>query len=232
MSKKSWAENEIELACARERELAKKEGNEGDAEYGIACYQSALKAYKALMEDGHSGCSIGITKGILMRLIDGKPLSPVEDTEDMWSISYEEVDHKSYQHERMPSLFKYVYDDGTVRYSDVDRVRCVDLNNPNDVYSNGFITKIINEMFPITMPYYGNDSYKVFRTDFLFDEKNGDFDTMGVYYAIKSDGTRIEINRYFKEDKHSFVEIDEVEYKERMAVSVSKQLEVRNDEST
>ena len=50
-----WAKREIELACKRER------GNHPNDEfdYGCACYASALKAFKSLLEDGHSGMSIG-----------------------------------------------------------------------------------------------------------------------------------------------------------------------------
>ena len=226
---KTWAEYEIELACARERELAKKEGNENDALYGIACYESALKAYKSLMEDGHSGGSIHITKGILTRLIDGKPLSPIEDTEDMWfnppGIDAEDENgNKSYMHKRMTSLFKYVYNDGTIKYSDVDRVYCAGQSNPDVTYRSSFITRIIDELFPITMPYYANGYFKVHTEDFLTDKKNGDFDTMGVLYAIQPDGTRVDIFRYFKEDDHKWSEIDEAEYKERAMISFQKGL--------
>lgn len=227
-AEKSWAECEIELACARERDLAKKEGNEEDANYGIACYKSALKAYKSLNEDGHSGYSISITKDILMRLIEGKPLSPIEDDEEMWFNPYgidpDHGDHKSYQHRRMPSLFKDVYGDGTVKYHDVNRVRCVNINDSNNTWYNGFINKLIHEMFPITMPYYPVGIFTVYVREFLTDKKNGDYDTMGVIYTVKPDGTKIDINRYFKENEHSFDEIDEVEYKEREMVSFRKGL--------
>ena len=42
-----WAEEEIRLACNIKNE------------YTIACYNSAMRAYKSLMKDGHSGASIG-----------------------------------------------------------------------------------------------------------------------------------------------------------------------------
>ena len=79
---KTWAEKEVEIACARERSNSTEEG---EWNYGCACYESALKAYKCLMEDGHSGFSISITKHILTRLIEGKPLTPIEDTDDIWN---------------------------------------------------------------------------------------------------------------------------------------------------
>ena len=76
MDMKSWAEKEIEIACAREKANAE---DSDEWNYGVACYQSALKAFNSLCEDGHSGMSIGFTKNILNRLIDGKPLTPIED---------------------------------------------------------------------------------------------------------------------------------------------------------
>ena len=53
MSMQTWAEKEIEIACKRERADSKVE--DGELDYGCACYESALKAYKSLIEDGHSG---------------------------------------------------------------------------------------------------------------------------------------------------------------------------------
>lgn len=229
-NEKTWAEYEVELACAKERELAKKDGNEEDANYGIACYQSALKAYKTLMEDGHSGASIEFTKGFLMRLIDGKPLTPIEDTEDMWfnppGIDAEDENgDKSYLHKRMSSLCKYIYNNGTIRYSDINRVYCAGQTNPNVTYRSSFITRIIDELFPITMPYYPTGYFKVYTEDLLTDKKNGDFDTMGVLYAIQPDGTRVDIFRYFKEVDHKWSEIDETEYQEREKIAVAMMME-------
>ena len=75
MSMIKWAENEVRIACERENPNRK----EGEFDYGCACYESALKAFKSLMEDGHSGYSIGFTKNILDRLIDGQPLTPITE---------------------------------------------------------------------------------------------------------------------------------------------------------
>ena len=53
MSMSEWAKREIEIACKRER--AEDGTKEGEFSYGAACYESAYKAFKSLMEDGHSG---------------------------------------------------------------------------------------------------------------------------------------------------------------------------------
>lgn len=222
MCMQTWAKKEIEIACSREREASGVD-NDGDWDYGCACYESALKAYKSLMGDGHSGFSIGLTKHILNRLIDGKPLTPIEDTDDVWNDIIDRNDEEGYicfQCTRMSSLFKYVYTDGTVTYKDVDRCYGVDIHDPNNTFSTGLVRKIIDEMFPITMPYSPGKAIAVYCEDFLTDKKNGDFDTRGIFYAIKPDGEKIEINRFFKEYEDGWDEIDEVEYNKRKSVKI------------
>ena len=213
-----WARKEVEIAC--EKENPNRKGDEFD--YGCASYESALKAFESLCEDGHSGFSIKMTQAILNRLLDGQPLTPIEDTDDIWTLcSGYENNSDVYQCKRMSSLFKNVYADGTVKYNDVDRISCVDIHNPKNTYYSGLVTKIIDEMFPIAMPYMPEKPIIVYREDFLTDEKNGDFDTVGVFYALKTENgeqKKIEINRFFKESKNcetGWIEITRREYSER-----------------
>lgn len=213
-----WAEREIELACARERANSTEEG---EWEYGCACYESALKAFKSLAEDGHSGYSIMFTKQILNRLIDNKPLTPIEDTEDGWNEPYycKKRNYKTYQCKRMSSLFKDVYEDGTVKYSDINRVSCVDINNPNASFHSGFVRDIIDEMYPIAMPYMPrNKDYLVCTEDCLTDRKNGDFDTKAIWSVEDPDGEKTYIGRFFKESESGWVEINVSEWNERLAM--------------
>ena len=215
MSMTSWAEKEVEIACRRERELS---GNKDEWDYGCACYESALKALKSLSEDGHSGYSMSITKNILNRLIDGKPLTPIEDSDDVWNeVSGMRDSYKTFQCSRMSSLFKDVYEDGTVKYSDVNRVICVDINDESNCWSNGFIRNIIDEMYPIIMPYMPESKpYKVYCKEYLTDRKNGDFDTVGVFCVKLPDGTTKDIHRYFKDVPNGWDEIDADEYMSRV----------------
>lgn len=212
MGMKGWAEREVQIACERENPDRK----EGEWDYGCACYESALKAFNSLMEDGHSGISIGFTKQILNRLIDSKPLTPIEDTEDVWKeCARNNRGYTTYQCNRMYSLFKEVYPDGSVKYSDVDRVIGVDIDN-DSTWSSGFIRDIIDEMYPITMPYSGGEPYKVYIQDCLYDPEHGDFDTRAVLHIKTPDGKIIYVNRYFKESDSGFVEIDWEEYITRL----------------
>ena len=224
-----WAKREVEIACKKENPNKK----EGEFDYGCACYVSALKAFESLTEDGHSGYSIGITKNILNRLIDGMPLTPIEDTDDIWNMSYENNNgERVYQCSRMSALFKTVHSDGSVDYSSNDYCYCIDINNPKNTYSSGLVRRIIHKMFPITMPYIPGEPIKVFCEDFLTDKNNGDFDTVGVFYVLKEENRepiRIEINRFFREpfknEKESekfprYVEISKEEYDSRKAIKL------------
>lgn len=212
MSMTEWAEREVAIACKKENPDRK----EGEFDYGCACYESALKAYKSLMEDGHSGFSFSLTRQILNRLMLDLPLTPIEDTDDIWSEGYTTEDGVMHlQCMRKSSLFKYVKTDGTIEYRDVDRFVCVNLDNPNCAYHSGLIDRICGEMYPIVMPYMPEEkSYKVYCEDFLVDKKNGDFDTVGILYVIGPDGTRTTINRFFKpgEEGKGWAEIDMSEY--------------------
>jgi len=215
MSMKEWAENEVKLACKKENP----DWNGETFDYGCSCYQSALKAYKSICEDGHSGFSYGVTKNILKRLLDGLPLRPIEDTEDVWGMSYKDEDGTvTYQCKRMSSLFKRVHKDGTVIYSAL-RDYCQEITNPNVTYSGG-VGNIIDEMFPITMPYYPSvEKYKIVVDTFLaegFEGDGTDYNTRALLYVITPEKEKVEVNRYYGEKDGHFVEITKGEYNERL----------------
>lgn len=220
MSMQEWAKREVEIASKRER------GDNPESEdwdYGVACYKGALEAFEVLCKQGHSGASIHITKNILNRLIEGKPLTPIEDTEDIWNEVNRASKGKHYQCKRMSSLFKDVAEDGTVTYTDINRYYCVSEDNPYASWHNGFVSKIYSEMFPITMPYMpSNRADEIVCSELLTDPKNGDYDTMAILYIKRADGERVEVNRYFKEGDTSFIEITLEEYKEREAMDKAR----------
>ena len=222
MSMLEWAKREVEIACKNENPDRK----EGEFDYGCACYEGAFKAFKTLCNQGHSGLSIKLTQSILNRLIDGKPLTPIEDTPDIWNLvtDVNEDGTVEYQCNRMSSLFKKVHTDGSVEYTDVDRVYGIDIYNPHSTYGSSLLTRIINEMFPIKMPYMPDSrSYKIVTADFLVDPKNGDFDTVALITLTTPNGEKIEVNRYFRSPEEGeeetypgWVEIPEDEYTKRV----------------
>jgi hypothetical protein len=222
-----WAKQEVLIAVKNEKEGAQEPG---DANYGVACYNSALKAFMSLSKDGHSGFSIGLTKNILNRLIDGRPLTPIDDVPEVWNDVSEyngpDIGYKQYQCSRMSSLFKKEYTDGRVEYSDVDRMVCYNIDQPDVTYTSNTVSRIIDEMIPVTMPYYPATKRLIVTCDeFLVDPANGDFDTIGVLYYTDTNGDKITINRFFGEDPvtHKFVEIPEEEFNGRKAVRIREQ---------
>lgn len=202
-----WVRMEIELAC----------GNED--EYGKSIYNSAAKAYMSLREDGHSGFSIGITKQILNRMIEHKPLTPLTGADDEWSECVKRDDEEGYicyQNKRYSALFKYVYDNGEIRYSDVDQFVCEDVNSQNIRFYAGYINEHVRHMYPITMPYVPNDKPTViYVEDFLFDPKCGDYDTLWIMYLKEPNGTKKDINIFLAEKDGKMVEISKNEYMDR-----------------
>ena len=203
MSMTEWAENEIKIACQRENPDRK----EGEWDYGCSCYESALKAYKSLMEDEHSWMSFGLTRNILIRLMHGRPLTPIEDAPDSWNhiTTCHQGKYTAYQCKRMSSLFKYVYKDGTIKYTDIEHVCCVDIKSPEISFRNSFICEVCDDICPVTMPYYPSSHPNIVYVD----ETESTLHIL--YYLIKDTGERIDINRYFvKGDDRSWVERKEI----------------------
>ena len=208
-----WAKREVEIACKRENPDLK----EDEWDYGCECYKSALKAYESLCEDGHSGMSFSLTKNILIRLMNGLPLTPIEDNDEEWGMSYHDEDGSAfYQSRRMPSLFKHVNSDGSIRYS-ANNYYCIDEVSGLPYYGGG-ASNILNEYVePIAMPYWPPEKkYEIHTKEYLTDRANGDFDTKAYLYIICPDGKRININRYFGEIDGAWKEIDKKEYKLRV----------------
>lgn len=152
MDMSEWAKNEVELFC------------KGQDEYGKLCAKSALKAFSSLCDDNHSGFSWEITRNLLLRLMDGIPLKPIKDSdfldqEGMIQQSEESLRDRGLrsdlQCKRMPSLFRQETLDGKVTYHCVDRTVCYDEEDEKRIpFTCGEGSRLIDKMFPITMPYY------------------------------------------------------------------------------
>lgn len=205
MTQEELYTREVSLACERERE-----DNHCGWSYGCSCYESALKAFKSLCNDGHSGYSFSVTKNILIRMCDGLPLSPIieDDFKD-------ENGGYLWQCPRMGSLFREVESDGNITYSDVDRYYAFENGDSKHTFTGGGIAKILDEMFPITLPYYPSiEKYKVCVETSLLNPRNGDFDTRAVLWVQTPIGERIDINRFYTEIDGRMTEISKSRYEE------------------
>ena len=200
MERKSWAENEVEIflnECKRE--------NVGDYEYIEAVLNAALKVYNVLVEQGHSGLSYHYTCDVLKNLLDRKPLTSITGDDAEWGDKETRYDGTvCQQNKRRTALFKHTLPDGSIRYSDIDRVRSAEIGTNDYCWCSGLATRIVDEMFPITFPYFPEGTFLVdsltinsLGEDILFNcpDYNGVF----IESFRSPDGKRYEVNRLFLE---------------------------------
>lgn len=218
---KDWAISELKLAGYHP------EATDKDASYGDKCAQAALELFDLLLKQDHSGASIGFTMQILNRLVKRKPLVPLTGEEDEWS-ELEVINGQVYQHnKRYPSLCKKICADGTIKFSDHNRVSCYDailLEDGSRVYwGSGIVTRLMDDLYPITFPYMPDELY-VAVEEILSDPRNGDFDTICIHDVQFSDGSKMNLSRYFGEFEDGWKEITEDEWTLRKQLAKEREL--------
>lgn len=151
----------------------------------------AYEAYKNLIENGHTGYTVGEVTNILTRLIEKKPLTPIHDVPDIWNKVFNCSEYSSYQCTRMPSLYKRVLPDGQIKYHDYDRTFFVDIVT-QDTFRNlpkkGY--DIIDRLIPIKMPYYPPLGY--FK---VYCDRNNITNEIKCRYVIEPDGKKVSLRK-------------------------------------
>ena len=218
MSLDIWAKREVELA---KNEALKSGADNCSAHYICECLNSALKAFNSLREDGHSGASMEQMLMFLQRLVRGLPLTPIDEDTIWVKSAISESGTVTYQCARMTDLFKDVDKEGNITYTDVHRVVCVNKDDPKSpVWYNGFVSKIINSIYPIKFPYYTSSDPIIAYVSEHTTSLSEDFDTMCIDSVKLNSGEIVDVKRFFKEDTNinSWVEIDEEEYNRRVEI--------------
>lgn len=211
-----WARKELKLLGESEKDME---------EYCDAAFRTYCNYVKAMY--GTDNPTLSST--IFNQLILGNPLTPIDDkTPDDWdfvegfnpSSDTHNPGYAIYQCNRRFTLFKKIsYDKKTgketIKFSDSGRASCIDINT-NQTYTGGIGMTLLDEIHPVTMPYYPTGKFKIFTEDFKYHKDNDscDFDTIGVLYFKLPDGRMEEVKRFFKYDPKSqqMVEIDKTEY--------------------
>jgi len=201
MTRQEWAENECRLLLEKKQQQDGKELDVLDG-YGERCVKSALKAYKSLCEDGHSGMSIEFTKSILNHLLNDEPLTPITEQDFDGVEPSDHGDHLCYQCPRKTSLFKDVYPDGKIEYVDVDRVIFIDKYGS---WTNGFVRRLVEEKHPLKFPYYGREKFYAYGETYTITKKgekiyeHGQFNAMFIKNVKLPDGTIEEWNKEYRD---------------------------------
>lgn len=224
MSMTNWAEREIAAACKREN--PNWDGKSFD--YGCSCYQSALKAYKSLMSDGHSGFSFSMTRNILKKLLDNIPLSPITDNDFFVDgVDFEESPEylkeqglkSNIQCPRRSSLFRQEDLEGNVKYININRCYCVNAESPFDTFTSS-TSNFIDELYPITMPYVpSSEQFKVYVREWLTDKTHGDFDVVEVIGYKDQQGQWHDYSKFIYDDGDGLHEITNEDIKQKLIAS-------------
>ena len=218
MSIDVWAKKEVELAM---NEAIKSGSDTSSAHYINECLNSALKAFDSLLEDGHSGASVEQTLMFLQRLVRRLPLTPIDEDTTWVKSNVSESGIVTYQCARMSGLFKEVDREGKITYSDVHRVVCVNKDNLQaPVWYNGFVSRIVNSIYPIKFPYYPATNPIIAYVSEHTTSLSEDFDTMCIDSVKLDNGETVEVKRFFKEDTegNSWIEINQKEYNSRVEI--------------
>lgn len=206
----AWVEREIELV--------KKYVN---PEYA-AWYDKALAAYRNIDQESDTHFDMLSVVNILGKLANEECLSPIEDTDDVWTLLRRtNYGSSEYVNRRMGSLRKYVDEYGYVTYSDLSRVECIGMiGKPSKL-----IMSVIDDMFPIEMPYVKEPVIRVACETLAVKPETYGYDTIAIKKAFVNrsgigDPVPVDINRYFKEvtpavpvEEKCWVEISEKEWK-------------------
>ena len=235
MTTTEWAENEVRMKKEAELEASEKDGETNMGSYVAACLDSALKAYKCLSEDGHSGMSFAITRSILEDLMHDRPLSPIEDVPESWS-EMTSRDPKQLQCVRRSSLFKDIHADGTATYHDIYNDVLEEMNLCDghiSCLSSGRSSIILKHYCPealeIKFPYLPPRQPWRVRVSEEYDCPS-DNDVCYLAYIKKPNGEFIELNRLISIDfgKKTVRELTKAELDHYCIALSQKQLEMLN----
>lgn len=203
-----WAEQEVRLAikyCADVNHYIT-----NDEEVMFNMIKSLDACFNAI------GSPIAV-QAFINYLIEGFPLTPIEDTEDVWGLMPllpgDNSNVISYQCNRRCSLFKFEYPDGTIKYQDLKACKLFDLDTkmPINIGLGPFST-IMDEFFPITMPYIPSyHPISIYYTSFNTKTSKN----CGFIHAILPDGSRVDIKRFFEFVDGDWVKITKKEFVNR-----------------
>lgn len=195
---------EVEYAIDCERKEAIEENDDTFLDYIIECYRSASRAYETMAADGHSGMSWSLTRQILARLAEGKPLKGLnsyQDRPEEWGERRHWIvdDGAVLINIRYPALSYRVNASGKEIYHDIDRWVFEAPDCPNIPWHNGFLSNYLDEKFPIQFPYYPVTVH-VRVEEILTDPAHGDFDAQRIIDFVDPEtGKTVGVDACFEE---------------------------------
>lgn len=207
-----WAMDELRLARKAAEEIGSADTATG-IEVGISKHRMDIvdltkKIINILNDHDYGSIESYAAMKMVEKLLDREPLTAVTDESDQWKMydSLKPDDSVPFQHVRNTGLFKTYYKDGTMRITDIDRVRYANVREDETDFSyvNSHLTRLIDEIYaPITFPYTSEKiRVKVNRLDGT--EIREDLPTIAevISYSVNG-GPFKKIGRFYRYNKET-----------------------------
>lgn len=183
----------------------------------------AVAMFKAVFSKHQSKQHLVLVKGLLNRMTSGLPLSPItmEDFDNTEaSLSRGELKHTCSRYESLTATKK---SDGTeFTYSDSRRVEFHDQSLINQEESSSIVDilhsrahypsialKLVDDLFPITLPYMPGDKYEVFGSSYSFKLAEGEPDLVEIDFIKTPNGQLVKVDQYYRKTRDGkYVEVD------------------------
>lgn len=206
----SWVKKEIN-SFLKEKSSKGKSMSSDDI-----CWVKALNILKKLAEkeDWNLLGVLAYLNITTNRLTEARPLTPIIGEENEWTFAFYSGDNgkdKVYQSKRYSPLFKCVKENGDIQYTDGDRYRNfdADADNPNNIVyiPDKLMQNLVDEMFPIEMPYYPHNNPYLVKAENIETTPRNSF-IIKIEYILDAFWVKHNVDRYFLIDlDHNFTEI-------------------------
>jgi hypothetical protein len=184
----------------------------------------AVSMFKVLFSKHQSKQHLVLVKGLLNRMTSGLPLSPItmEDFDNTVASEIRgELKHTCARYEALTATKK---SEGTeFTYSDSKRVVFYDQSLINQEETSSIVDilhsranypsialKLVDDLFPITLPYMPGDTYEVFGSSYSFKlAKGGEPDLVEIDFIKTPNGQLVKVDQYYRKTRDGkYVEVD------------------------
>ena len=171
-------------------------------------------------------CGSKLVEDTISKLIDGIPLTPVENNDDDWLIRDIDKTREIYKHKRLNTLYKLV-EDGKITY--IGGKNYLVVCDEEYVYDSSctIVSEILDKLYPVTFPFTPNKGVYIAHIEKCLSNRNNDkdkegFDTIYVKNIIEPSGKIINIDLYYSRTVDNWSEIDDSVYESRLELATQR----------
>jgi len=203
------------------------------AEYERACecgnkvtkdaLDDAVAMFRTVFSKPKSAQHLVLVKGLLNRITSGLPLTPItmEDFDNTVASEIRgELKHTCARYEGLTATKNS--DGNGFTYSDSRRVVFYDQSLINQEESSSIVDilhnrahypsialKLVDDLFPITLPYMPGDKYEVFGSSYSFKLAEGEPDLVEIDFIKTPNGQLVKVDQYYRKTRDGkYIEVD------------------------